>query len=147
MTICKLPLPEAYLLSQNCTEYMEFFLRQKHACICSSSLTLVFLYFQFSVLFCFFTSFPRRAFTQASDASQMAVRSCPPSRAKTTRPLANVINCFVKWPKPTITHTKKTFQSIKSRENILQNINTAFIFCMSFLSTFHVLTQLVLTIT
>lgn len=48
-----------------------------------------------------FTSFPRRAFMQASEASQMAVRSCPPSRARATRPSASVINCFVKWPKPT----------------------------------------------
>lgn len=30
----------------------------------------------------------------------MAVRSCPPSSASTTRPPASIISCFVKWPKP-----------------------------------------------
>ncbi|EAW51635.1 hCG1991693 [Homo sapiens] len=40
-----------------------------------------------------------RAETQASEASQMAVKSWPPSRASTTRPPARVISCLVKWPK------------------------------------------------
>ncbi len=46
------------------------------------------------------TSSPSNAATQDSDASQMAVRSWPPSSAKTTRPPANFINCLVRWPKP-----------------------------------------------
>lgn len=46
------------------------------------------------------TSFPSRADTQASEASQMAVRSWPPSRASTTRPPASPISCFVRYPKP-----------------------------------------------
>lgn len=46
------------------------------------------------------TSTLSRAETQASEASQMAVKSWPPSRASTTRPPASVISCLVKWPKP-----------------------------------------------
>lgn len=46
------------------------------------------------------TSFPSKAETHASDASQMAVRSWPPSRASTTRPPASPISCLVKYPKP-----------------------------------------------
>lgn len=46
------------------------------------------------------TSFPSRAETHASEASQMAVRSWPPSRASTRRPPAKPISCFVKYPKP-----------------------------------------------
>lgn len=47
-----------------------------------------------------FTLLPRRAATQASEASQMAVRSCPPSKANTTAPPAKFINCCVMYPKP-----------------------------------------------
>lgn len=47
-----------------------------------------------------YTSFPSKAETHASDASQMAVRSWPPSRARTIRPPANPISCFVRYPKP-----------------------------------------------
>lgn len=46
------------------------------------------------------TSFPSKAETHASEASQMAVRSWPPSRASTTRPPARPISCFVRYPKP-----------------------------------------------
>lgn len=46
------------------------------------------------------TSIPSKALTQASEASQMASRSCPPSRARTTRPPASDISCRVKKPKP-----------------------------------------------
>lgn len=46
------------------------------------------------------TSFPSKAETHASEASQMAVRSWPPSRARTTRPPARPISCFVRYPKP-----------------------------------------------
>lgn len=46
------------------------------------------------------TSMPSKALTQASDASQMALRSCPPSRARTTRPPASDISWRVRKPKP-----------------------------------------------
>lgn len=46
------------------------------------------------------TSWPSSAAKQASEASQMAVRSWPPSRAKTNRPPARDISCLVRWPKP-----------------------------------------------
>lgn len=46
------------------------------------------------------TSIPNKALTQASEASQMAFRSCPPSRARTTRPPASDISCRVRKPKP-----------------------------------------------
>lgn len=46
------------------------------------------------------TSIPSKALTQASEASQMALRSCPPSRARTTRPPASDISCLVRKPKP-----------------------------------------------
>lgn len=42
------------------------------------------------------TSFPSRAETQASEASHMAVRSWPPSRASTSRPPAKAISCLVR---------------------------------------------------
>lgn len=53
------------------------------------------------------TSFPSRADTQASEASQMAVRSWPPSRASTTRPPASPISCFVRYPKPATREERK----------------------------------------
>lgn len=53
------------------------------------------------------TSFPSRADTQASEASQMAVRSWPPSRASTTRPPARPISCFVRYPKPATREQRK----------------------------------------
>lgn len=46
------------------------------------------------------TSLPSKAETHASEASQMAVRSWPPSRARTIRPPAKPISCFVRCPKP-----------------------------------------------
>lgn len=46
------------------------------------------------------TSSPSKAETHASEASQMAVRSWPPSRARMIRPLAKPISCFVRYPKP-----------------------------------------------
>lgn len=46
------------------------------------------------------TLLPRRAATQASEASQMAVRSWPPSKANTTAPPAKLISCCVMYPKP-----------------------------------------------
>lgn len=53
------------------------------------------------------TCMPRRALTQASDASQMAVRSCPPSRAKIRRPPARDISWWVRKPKPAPHRQKK----------------------------------------
>lgn len=41
------------------------------------------------------TSLPSKADTQASDASQMAVRSWPPSSARTMAPPARLISCLV----------------------------------------------------
>lgn len=53
------------------------------------------------------TSFPSKAETHASEASQMAVRSWPPSRARTTRPPARPISCFVRYPKPVTREKRK----------------------------------------
>lgn len=46
------------------------------------------------------TCMPKSVLTQASDASQIAVRSWPPSRTKTTRPPASDISWRVRKPKP-----------------------------------------------
>lgn len=46
------------------------------------------------------TSMPSKALTQASEASQIALRSCPPSRAMTTLPPASDISWRVRKPKP-----------------------------------------------
>lgn len=37
----------------------------------------------------------------------MAVRSWPPSRARTTRPPARPISCFVRYPKPVTKEKRK----------------------------------------
>ncbi len=58
------------------------------------------LYRNKRVLHMHVTSMPSRALTQASEASQMALRSCPPSRARTTRPPASDISWRVRKPKP-----------------------------------------------
>lgn len=55
------------------------------------------------------TCMPKSELTQASDASQIAVRSWPPSRAKIRRPPARDISWRVRKPKPaanTNTHTE-----------------------------------------
>ena len=63
------------------------------------------------------TSTLSRAETQASDASQMAVKSWPPSRASTTRPPASVISCLVKWPKPLGTGEGRQRKRLKKKLN------------------------------
>ena len=60
------------------------------------------------------TCMPRSALTQASDASQIAVRSWPPSRARTTRPPARDISWWVRKLKPEVhkgTRTKYEYHA------------------------------------
>lgn len=56
------------------------------------------------------TKSPSRAETQASDASQMAVRSWPPSSAITTRPPARAMSISVSCPKPANTQSRNASQ-------------------------------------
>lgn len=63
---------------------------------------------------CLCTSFPSKAETHASEASQMAVRSWPPSRARTMRPPARPISCFVRYPKP-VTREKRKNEEMQEK--------------------------------
>lgn len=59
-----------------------------------------------------------KALTQASDASQIAVRSWPPSRAKIRRPPARVMSWRVRKPKPVAHKHRKSHMRNVSRLSI-----------------------------
>lgn len=66
------------------------------------------------------TKSPSRAETQASDASQMAVRSWPPSSAITTRPPARPMSSCVSCPKPASTQQETHHSTQQScQRNVL----------------------------